>query len=317
MIKIYLYFYCVQTDSKMKRYVISQWINNEAILKGQAEELATNDKMAVFLLKGENILRSSQLEESHPAFLFLSKGKLSFKLNEEHIEIHAPAHLDFILIHPWSKMKTSKDFEGYFIMTEKSFFISISESIRSKFVGLIYQYAHRPFVPLNEQVVQRISLYINILINIITQPEYHFRNEALENMLRMFQLEIWNTVFNLYKNENTDEQHLWNDILSHFLHLVRTNCRFHHDVKWYATQLCVSSDALSAKTRRMYDKSASQIIDKYLLVEAKACLNNPIYSIQNVAELLSFSDQAAFYKFFKRCSGISPSQFKKEKNKKI
>ena len=100
MIKIYLYFYCVQTDSKMKRYVISQWINNEAILKGQAEELATNDKMAVFLLKGENILRSSQLEESHPAFLFLSKGKLSFKLNEDHIEIHAPAHLDFILIHP-------------------------------------------------------------------------------------------------------------------------------------------------------------------------------------------------------------------------
>lgn len=63
----------------------------------------------------------------------------------------------------------------------------------------------------------------------------------------------------------------------------------------------------------MYDKSASQIIDEYLLVEAKACLNNPIHSIQNVAELLSFSDQAAFYKFFKRCSGISPSQFKKEK----
>lgn len=297
----------------MKKCIISQWINNEAILKKQVEELAANDKMAILKLKGENVLCSNQLEESHPAFLFLAKGKLSFKVNGDYIEIHAPAHIDFILIHPWSNMKTSKDFEGYFIMTEQSFFVKISESIRSKFVGLIYQYAHRPFVSLNEQAVQRVHLFIGMLTNIITQPEYHFRYEAMENMLRMFQLEVWNTVFSLYKNETTDEQHLWSDILSHFLHLVRTNCRFHHDVKWYANQLCVSSDALSAKARRMYEKSASQIIDEYLLIEAKAYLQNPAHSIQNVAELLSFSDQAAFCKFFKRCCGISPSEFKKGK----
>ena len=55
-----------------------------------------------------------------------------------------------------------------------------------------------------------------MLTNIITQPEYHFRYEAMENMLRMFQLEVWNTVFSLYKNETTDEQHLWSDILHIF-----------------------------------------------------------------------------------------------------
>lgn len=78
----------------------------------------------------------------------------------------------------------------------------------------------------------------------------------MENMLRTLQLEIWNAVFEVYKNEVVDEQQLWSDILSHFVHLVRTNCRHHHEVKWYANQLCVSSDALSAKTRRVYDKSA-------------------------------------------------------------
>lgn len=143
----------------MKKCIISQWINNEAILKKQVEELAANDKMAILKLKGENVLCSNQLEESHPAFLFLAKGKLSFKVNGDYIEIHAPAHIDFILIHPWSNMKTSKDFEGYFIMTEQSFFVRISESIRSKFVGLIYQYAHRPFVSLNEQAVQRVQSF--------------------------------------------------------------------------------------------------------------------------------------------------------------
>ena len=232
-------------------------------------------------------------------------------MNGDYIEIQAPSHIDFILIYPWKKIKTSKDFEGYFVTTEQSFFIKVSASIRSKFGGLIYQNAQKPFDPLNEETIQRIILFLHLLIAIIKQPEYHFRYEVMENMLRTLQLEIWNIVFNLYKNEVVDEQQLWSDILSHFLHLVRTNCRYHHEVKWYANQLCVSSDALSARARRTYDKSAGQIIDEYLMIEAKAYLQNPSQSIQNIAELLCFSDQASFCKFFKRCCGISPSEFKK------
>lgn len=295
----------------MKDNIILQWINDNAMTNGQVEELAANDKITIFKAQGEDVLHSDLLEESHPTFLFLSNGKLKFWLNGDYIEIQAPAHIDFILIYPWKKIKTSQDFEGYFVTTEQSFFIKISESIRSKFGGLIYQYAQKPFVLLTEETMQRIILGLHLLTAIVKQPDYHFRYEVMENMLRTLQLEIWNAVFEVYKNEVVDEQQLWSDILSHFLHLVRTNCRHHHEVKWYANQLCVSSDALSAKTRRVYDKSAGQIIDEYLIIEAKAYLLHPTYSIQHIAELLTFSDQASFCKFFKRCCGISPSEFKK------
>lgn len=295
----------------MKDNIILQWINDNAMTNGQVEELAANDKITIFKAQGEDVLHSDLLEESHPTFLFLSKGKLKFWLNGDYIEIQAPAHIDFILIYPWKKIKTSQDFEGYFVTTEQSFFIKISESIRSKFGGLIYQYAQKPFVPLTEETMQRVILGLHLLTAIVKQPDYHFRYEVMENMLRTLQLEIWNAVFEVYKNEVVNEQQLWSDILSHFLHLVRTNCRHHHEVKWYANQLCVSSDALSAKTRRVYDKSAGQIIDEYLIIEAKAYLLHPTYSIQHIAELLTFSDQASFCKFFKRCCGISPSEFKK------
>lgn len=295
----------------MKENIIFQWINDKSIANRQVEILAANDKMTILKAQGENVICPDLLEESHPTFLFLSKGKLNFWMNGDYIEIQAPSHIDFILIYPWKKIKTSKDFEGYFVTTEQSFFIKVSASIRSKFGGLIYQYAQKPFVPLNEETIQRIILFLHLLIAIIKQPEYHFRYEVMENMLRTLQLEIWNAVFEVYKNEVVDEQQLWSDILSHFLHLVRTNCRYHHEVKWYANQLCVSSDALSARARRTYDKSAGQIIDEYLMIEAKAYLQNPSQSIQNIAELLRFSDQASFCKFFKRCCGISPSEFKK------
>lgn len=144
-------------------------------------------------------------------------------------------HISISSLSTHGKDKTSKDFEGYFVTTEQSFFIKVSESIRSKFGGLIYQYAQKPFVPLNEGTVQRIILGLHLLTAIIKQPEYHFRYEVMENMLRTLQLEIWNAVFEVYKNEVVDEQQLWSDILSHFVHLVRTNCRHHHEVNGMPT----------------------------------------------------------------------------------
>lgn len=126
-------------------------------------------------------------------------------------------------------------------------------------------------------------------------------------------LEIWNIIFRTYKQESEEEPVLpWDDTLPRFLYLMHTHCRFHHTVRWYADQLCVSPDALSAKLRKAYRKSANQLINESLMEEAKICLLNPAYSVQDVAEKLCFADQAAFSKFFKRHNGMSPGRFKKQ-----
>ena len=93
---------------------------------------------------------------------------------------------------------------------------------------------------------------------------------------------------------------------------MHTNCRYHHTVKWYADQLYVSPDALSAKLKKLYGKTATQLISESLIEEAKVCLLNPANSVQDVAEKLCFSDQASFSKFFKRYCGVSPGQLKKQ-----
>lgn len=64
----------------------------------------------------------------------------------------------------------------------------------------------------------------------------------------------------------------------------------HHEVAWYARQRGISSDTLSAQLKRQHDKTASSIL----------------------SELLGFSDQSAFGKFFKRECGVSPLQYRKD-----
>ena len=55
-----------------------------------------------------------------------------------------------------------------------------------------------------------------------------------------------------------------------------------------------------------------RVLTAMLVREAKVCLRNPSLSVQQVAEMLGFSDQSAFGKFFKRECGMSPVQYKKE-----
>ena len=135
----------------------------------------------------------------------------------------------------------------------------------------------------------------------------------LEKTLRSLILEVWNIILRMYKQENEFEHSFrWKDTLPRFLYLMHTNCRYHHTVKWYADQLYVYPDALSAKLKKLYGKTANQLISESLIEEAKVCLLNPANSVQDVAEKLCFSDQASFSKFFKRYCGMSPGQFKKQ-----
>lgn len=106
--------------------------------------------------------------------------------------------------------------------------------------------------------------------------ENHFLLEMLENTLRSLILEVWNIILRMYKQENEFEHSFrWKDTLPRFLYLMHTNCRYHHTVKWYADQLYVSPDALSAKLKKLYGKTANQLISESLIEEAKVCLLNP------------------------------------------
>lgn len=69
-------------------------------------------------------------------------------------------------------------------------------------------------------------------------------------------------------------------------------------------------------TKRTRGHTAGSILTAMLVREAKVSLRNPSLSVQQVAEMLGFSDQSAFGKFFKRECGMSPVQYKKETQSK-
>ncbi|WNW02394.1 AraC family transcriptional regulator [Tenacibaculum sp. HL-MS23] len=96
-----------------------------------------------------------------------------------------------------------------------------------------------------------------------------------------------------------------------FLDLLNENFKSERSVQFYADVLCITSGYLSKVLKEVSGKTANQLIDEAVILEAKLLLNNPILSISEIAENLQFSDQSFFGKFFKKHTGLSPTAFRK------
>lgn len=91
--------------------------------------------------------------------------------------------------------------------------------------------------------------------------------------------------------------------------------RYHHQerqVQFYADKMCISPKYLSMAVKDFSSKSPSDWIADYVVAEAKSLLFYSQLSTAEVAFRLNFPSQAAFSKFFKQNTGISPMKYLKQ-----
>lgn len=94
-----------------------------------------------------------------------------------------------------------------------------------------------------------------------------------------------------------------------FVRLVQKHFRLEHTVRFYANKLCISPKYLTLVVKESTGRSAAEIINEFLLLEAKNLLRFSGKNIQQIAYELNFSNQSSFGKYFKHLTGMSPSEF--------
>jgi hydroxymethylpyrimidine/phosphomethylpyrimidine kinase len=100
------------------------------------------------------------------------------------------------------------------------------------------------------------------------------------------------------------------DLYNAFVSLVAELYYEAHDVSFYAEKLCITRRYLSQITDNVVGKSPKQIIDDYLMSEAKSYLDTTRLTVQQIADKLGFSSQALFCKSFKNQTGTSPTEYR-------
>lgn len=95
-----------------------------------------------------------------------------------------------------------------------------------------------------------------------------------------------------------------------FMQLLGEHYKKERSVGFYARRLCITPKYLTTLIKRISGKSVSEWIDEYVILEAKTLLKYANLSVQEIAYQLNFPNQSFFGSYFKRNTGLSPSQYK-------
>ncbi len=80
----------------------------------------------------------------------------------------------------------------------------------------------------------------------------------------------------------------------------------------YAALLHLSNYQLNALTRETLDKSSSEVITDFLLLQAKRQLLATAGQVNQIAYEMGFQDPSYFIRFFKKHTGVSPQEFRNQ-----
>ncbi|MBR1576681.1 MAG: AraC family transcriptional regulator [Bacteroidales bacterium] len=92
--------------------------------------------------------------------------------------------------------------------------------------------------------------------------------------------------------------------------LAEGNCRTERSVGWYAAQLSVSEKYLSSTVKRLTGHSVMSFIDRHTIPILKEYLNNPRYSLTQIADRMNFASLSYFSRYCKKHLGRSPSEYR-------
>jgi len=215
-----------------------------------------------------------------------------------------PAHISQVI-------NITPDFKGWILYISKDFLVDNMDTSRSNTPLIYLELKKNPFVVFEPEEFQMLYNSLQMIRTRIKQFSHVFRKEAVLNALKSFFLDMGN--FFLGKKENIFSPALTRkeELFADFLRLLSANCKKHHEVSFYAGELCITPQYLSLLLKEQSGRSASQWIQDAIMAEAKIMLKQPGNSVQEISDKLNFPDQSTFGKFFKKHANVSPAAYRK------
>lgn len=147
--------------------------------------------------------------------------------------------------------------------------------------------------------------------NRATSPTYLFTKESITNLLKLPFLELYADYYSTVKEHKVTTLHK-EEIGYFFLDLLLKHYKENKEVAFYAEKLHVSSKYLTEALTLVSGKSPKEWIIHYTLQEIYALLENPSISIQEIVQRTRFANLATLRRFFKRHTGTSLLQYRKQ-----
>lgn len=99
-------------------------------------------------------------------------------------------------------------------------------------------------------------------------------------------------------------------ILRTFVSLLNENGLEQHRIGFYADKMSMTPNYLNSLIKKISGCTVNEWINRLLLMEAKAILTHGDMTVEEISAYLHFTNSPYFCRFFKRYTGMTPSQYR-------
>ena len=149
--------------------------------------------------------------------------------------------------------------------------------------------------------------YYRMLLNAVNSPVRQFRIQSAQH-LTLSMLYYYAQRLETASRQKDKRQLLFEK----FLEDVKSYYRINRTLPFYAGKLGVSVTYLTELVKEKHGMTAADYIDKHTVTECMALLNSTQLSINQISRSMNFPSPSVFGKFFKRMTGISPTEYRGE-----
>jgi YesN/AraC family two-component response regulator len=169
---------------------------------------------------------------------------------------------------------------------------------------------NNPYFILTDQQAATLSRLMLLLYEKDhAETDHPFIEEVIHHAFSLFIFELA-AIVREHTGNNNFKLTRKEDIMMSFFKVLPAHFKEERSVQFYANLLFITPKHLTKTVKELTNKTCGELIDDMVIIEAKVLLNDLALSVANVAEHLHFSDQFFFSKFFKRHTGLTPTEFR-------
>lgn len=275
---------------------------------------AVTDNRNFVMKRAEDVYFNGEGESDSPhrhdyyAIVLIEQGKGVHYVDFQQYDLEDNS-VYFILPGQMHQLIPSEEPKGWVLAFTEEFLIT--NSISDKLINDIYlfnDYGQSPPLPLNPAQMAVYKSLIDQMLH-FSSSLVNYKNDALGSLMKLFLIQS-NNHCSLIKDNNPQFLETTHHLLRSFKQLLNEHYKTKHMVSDYADLLAVTADYLNKTVKSITGKSAKEHIQSKIATEAKRSLIFTNLSGKELAYELGFEESAHFNNFFKKSTGITPTEFR-------
>ena len=233
-------------------------------------------------------------------FILLDKGESRIIIEGMEYNLKAPCLAVVMPNQTYSLLETSDNLELRAIIMSNNFTLNLMSSNLNNMI------LENPVIDISSDIIS-FNTYYNVLLHTVRSS---FKSSHLESAKHLTMSMLY---FYARKLEHLEKDKKKREIVfDRFCDDVRKFYKINRSIPFYSGRLAVSSKYLNDIVKEKTGITANEYIDRQTIIECKALLSSTDMSILKISLMMHFPSYSVFGKFFKRMTGMTPTEYREK-----